>query len=150
MAIFHNIFSTYAVYKNGREKFPSAACFKIASCPDGGIIEVNGDGTAIRSYLWIEEALDGIIKLMEADIHTPVNIGSDESISVNDLAKMVIGFSGKDIKIKNVPSHTTGVVGRNSNNEYVQEVLGWKPTQKLEIGMKKLYDWIDTEVNHKK
>lgn len=147
IAILHNVFSTHAVYKNGREKFPSAACFKIASCPDGGTIDVNGDGTAIRSYLWIEEALDGIIKLMEADIHTPVNIGSDESISVNELAKMVIGFSGKGIKIKNIPSHTTGVVGRNSNNEYIQDVLGWKPTQKLEVGMRKLYDWINSEVN---
>lgn len=150
MGILHNVFSTHAVYKNGREKFPSACSFKVASCEDGGEIEINGDGSAMRSYLWIEEALDGIIKLMEADIHTPVNIGSDEAISVNDLAKMVIGFSGKDIKIKNVPSHTTGVVGRNSNNEFVQQTLGWKPTQPLEVGMRKLYEWVNSEVQKSK
>jgi len=147
---FHNVFATHAVYKGGLEKFPAACCRKVAECPDGGEIEIFGDGLQTRSFLWVDEALTGVFKLLDSDYHQPINIGSDESISINDLAKMVIKFSGKNITIKNVPSDVVGVRGRNSDNTLIEKTLGWKPTQKLEIGMKKLYDWIDTEVNPKK
>jgi len=147
---FHNIFSTECTYQGGREKAPAAVCRKVAEAQDGTEIEIYGDGLQQRSFLWIEECLDGIRNLMDSDYVYPVNIGSDEMISINDLAKMVIEISGKDLKIVNVESNMTGVRGRNSNNELIQEVTGWRPTQPLKVGMEKLYKWIDMEVNKHK
>lgn len=147
IARLHNIFSTEAVFDGGREKFPAAICRKVAMASNGGYVEVWGDGFQVRSFLWIEECLDGMRRLMDSDYYEPLNIGSDESISMNDLAKMVIGFSGKDLSIKNVESNALGVRGRNSDNTLIEKTIGWKPTQKLEVGIKKLYDWINSEVN---
>jgi nucleoside-diphosphate-sugar epimerase len=144
---FHNVFSTEAVYKGGREKAPSAIARKVSECPDGGEIEIFGDGLQTRSFLWIEEALDGIEALMSSNYTKPINIGSDEMISINDLAKMVIGISGKIISIKNVPSNSLGVRGRNSNNDLIFEKTGWKPSQPLEVGIKKLFSWVNNQVN---
>lgn len=144
---FHNVFSTEGVYKGGREKAPAAVCRKVAECGGGGEIEIFGDGKQVRSFLWIDEAIDGVLKLMESDYVQPVNIGSDEPISINDLAKMVIEISGKNITIKNIPSNAIGVMGRNSDNELIYNVLKWKPTQPLRIGMIKLYNWINEMVN---
>lgn len=147
---FHNVFSTHAVYVGGLEKYPSALCRKVAMCEDGGEIEIHGDGLQTRSFLWVDEALNGVMKLMESNYVYPLNIGSDERISINDLAKMVIGFSGKNITIKNVPSETTGVRGRNSDNTLIRKILNWSPSQPLEVGMRKLYDWINSEVQKQK
>lgn len=144
---FHNVFSTEAIYKGGREKFPAAICRKISSASDGEEIEVFGDGKQVRSFLWVDEALDGVMALMGSNYQQPVNIGSDEAISINDLTKMVIDISGKDLKIKNVPSNAIGVKGRNSDNELVSKELGWRPTQPLRLGMEKLYWWIHSEIN---
>jgi nucleoside-diphosphate-sugar epimerase len=147
---FHNIFSTECTYQGGREKAPAAVCRKVAEAEDGAEIEIFGDGLQQRSFLWIEECLDGVRKVMDSGYVYPVNIGSDEMISINDLAKMVIDISGKKLKIKNVPSNALGVRGRNSNNDLVHEVTGWKPTQPLKVGMAKLYKWVDVEVNKHK
>lgn len=144
---FHNVFSTEAVYKNGREKFPSAICRKVAEAKDGDEIEVFGDGKQVRSFLWVDEALDGVMKLMDSDYVSPVNIGSDESISINDMAKMVIEISGKNLTIKNVESNAIGVRGRNSDNTLVKDVLGWSPSQPLRVGMEQLYSWVNKQVN---
>lgn len=144
---FHNVFSTEAVYSGGREKFPSAICRKIAEAKDGDEIEIFGDGKQVRSFLWVQEALDGVMKLMESDYVYPVNIGSDESISINDLAKMVIDISGKKLTIKNVESNAIGVRGRNSDNTLCKEVLGWSPSRPLREGMEKLYSWVNKQVN---
>jgi nucleoside-diphosphate-sugar epimerase len=147
---FHNIFSPECTYKGGREKAPAAVCRKVAEAADGGEIEIFGDGLQQRSFLFIDECLDGVKALMQSDYVYPVNIGSDEMISINDLAKMVIKISGKTLTIKNVESNALGVRGRNSNNELVEKVTGWRPTKPLEEGMVKLYNWIELEVNKHK
>lgn len=147
---FHNIFSPECTYKDGREKAPAAVCRKVAEAKDGGEIEIFGDGLQQRSFLFIDECLDGVKALMQSDYVYPVNIGSDEMISINDLAKMVIKISGKTLTIKNVESNALGVRGRNSNNELVEKVTGWRPTKPLEEGMVKLYNWVELEVNKHK
>jgi GDP-D-mannose 3',5'-epimerase len=147
---FHNIFSPECTYKGGREKAPAAVCRKVAEANDGGEIEIFGDGLQQRSFLYIDECLDGVKALMDSDYVYPVNIGSDEMISINDLAKMVIKISGKTLTINNVESNALGVRGRNSNNELVEKVTGWRPTKPLEEGMVKLYNWIELEVNKHK
>jgi len=140
---FHNVFSTEAVYKGGREKFPAAICRKISDAQDGDTIEIFGDGKQVRSFLWVDEAIEGILRLVASDYQYPVNIGSDYAISITDLAKMVIKISGKDLGIEYVPSNAIGVMGRNSDNTLIKEVLNWSPTQPLEQGMTKLYHWIN-------
>jgi len=147
---FHNVFSTEGVYKGGREKAPSAICRKVAEAPDGGEIEIWGDGLQERSFLWIEEALDGVMKLMESDYHKPVNIGSDERISINNLAKMVIDISGKKLTIRNVESNALGVRGRNSENSLIEKVTGWRPHKPLREGMEILYKWVVEQVEKDK
>lgn len=146
---FHNIFSTECTYEGDRPKAPAAICRKVAECPDGGEIEIFGDGLQERSFLWIDECLDGIRKLMDSDYYQPLNIGSDYLIGINDLAKMVIDISGKNITIKNIPSNAIGVRSRCSDNELIKEVLNWQPTQPLRMGMEKLYKWIDERVQLK-
>jgi GDP-D-mannose 3',5'-epimerase len=149
IARFHNIFGEHSSYDNGKEKFPAAICRKVIEAKDGDEIEVWGDGKQTRSFLYINECLDGVLRLIESDHKEPVNIGSDEMISVNDLAQMVIGFSGKNLTVKNVPSNAVGVRGRNSDNELIHQVLGWRPTLPLAYGMKNLYSWIESEINKK-
>jgi nucleoside-diphosphate-sugar epimerase len=144
---FHNIFSPECTYTGGREKAPAAVCRKVAEAEDGGEIEIFGDGLQQRSFLFIDECLDGVRALMQSDYFYPVNIGSDEMISINDLAKMVIKISGKTLTIRNVESNALGVRGRNSNNELVEKVTGWRPTKPLEEGMVQLYNWVELEVN---
>ena len=146
IARFHNIFSTECTYKGGREKAPAAICRKVAEAKNGGYIEIFGDGLQQRSFLWIEECLDGVRKLMDSEYVYPINIGSNEMISINDLAKMVIDISGKNLSIKNVESNAIGVRGRNSDNTLIEEKLGWKPSKPLREGMEKLYNWINQKV----
>lgn len=147
IARFHNIFGENGTYKGGREKSPAAICRKVAEAEDGGEIEVWGDGKQTRSFLYIEECVEGVMKLLDSNYKNPINIGSNESISINDLAKMVIAISRKNILIKNVSSNAIGVRGRNSDNTLIKEVLGWSPTQPLRVGMDKLYNWVNKQVN---
>lgn len=144
---FHNIFTPECTYKGGREKAPAAVSRKVAEAIDGGDIEIFGDGLQQRSFLYIDEALEGVRRLMDSDYLYPLNIGSDEMISINDLAKMVIGISGKNLSIKNVHSDALGVRGRNSDNGLIQKELGWRPTQPLRVGMEKLYSWVNQQVS---
>ncbi|MFN3852681.1 MAG: NAD-dependent epimerase/dehydratase family protein [Spirosomataceae bacterium] len=148
VARFHNIFGPQGTWTGGKEKAPAAMCRKVAEAPDGGEIEVWGDGKQTRSFLYIDECLEGVRRLMESDFSGPVNIGSEEMISINDFAKMVIGISGKNISIKNIPG-PQGVRGRNSDNALIEEMLGWKPSQPLIEGMKKTYSWISKKVEEK-
>lgn len=144
---FHNIFSTESVYKGGREKAPSAICRKVCEVKEGEGIEVFGDGEQVRSFLYVEEAIDGILKLMDSDYVYPINIGSDEFISINGLVKMVLEISGKkNVFIKHIKG-PQGVRGRNSDNTLIKEVLGWSPTASLRSGMEKLYRWVEKEIN---
>jgi len=138
---FHNVFGPYGTYDGGKEKAPAAVCRKVAQCLDGGTIEIWGDGKQTRSFLYVDECIDAVIKLMESDFDKPINIGSEEMISINDLAKLVISISGKNIQIKNIPG-PQGVRGRNSDNRLIKTVLNWEPTQSLSDGLIKTYKWI--------
>ena len=144
IARFHNIFGPEGTYKGGKEKAPAALCRKVSDIVDGQEIEVWGDGQQTRSFLYIDECIDGILKLTRSDFEGPVNIGSEEMISINDFAQMIINISGKEIKVKNIEG-PTGVRGRNSDNKLIQEKLNWSPSQPLYDGIKKTYEWIDKQ-----
>lgn len=145
VARFHNIFGPCGTWNGGREKAPAAICRKVAMCNDGDIIEIWGDGKQTRSFLIVDECVDGIRRLMDSDFSGPVNIGSEEMISINNFAKMVIGISGKDISIKNIDG-PTGVRGRNSDNALIKEKLGWAPSQPLKVGTEQTYHWIVDQI----
>lgn len=146
IARFHNIFGQQGSWNNGKEKSPAAICRKVAQAVNGSNIDVWGTGEAVRSFLYIDECIEGILRLMRSDCKEIVNIGSDEMITINDLAKMVIRISGKNLTINNI-SGPTGVRGRNSQNDLIYKELGWKPTRPLEEGIRVTYDWITSQVN---
>ncbi|MFW5864032.1 MAG: NAD-dependent epimerase/dehydratase family protein [bacterium] len=149
IARFHNIFGPEGTWCGGKEKAPAAMCRKVAEAPEGGEIEVWGDGLQTRSFLYIDECLEGVARLMESDFSGPVNIGSEEMISINNLAKMAMDIAQKDLSINNIDG-PTGVRGRCSDNRLIQEKLGWKPTWPLRKGMEKTYAWIAEQVEAKK
>ena len=142
IARFHNIFGPYGTWKDGKEKAPAAICRKVAQATNGGEIEIFGDGKQTRSFLYIEECLDGILKLMESDFIGPVNIGSDEMVTINQLCDIVCEIANKQLHKKHIDG-PLGVRGRNSDNRLIEEKLGWKPTLPLKTGLKDLYLWID-------
>lgn len=146
IARYHNIFGPEGTWRGGKEKAPAALCRKVAEAADGGTVEIWGDGRQTRSFLFIDECLEGTIRLMRSDATGPVNIGSDEMISINDLARMVAGFSGKRIEIRNIPG-PTGVRGRNSDNRLIRDTLDWAPSRPLAEGMRRTYDWIARQLN---
>ena len=148
IARFHNIFGPQGTWDGGREKAPAAVCRKVAVAEDGGTIEIWGDGKQTRSFLIVDECVEGIRRLMQSDFSGPVNIGSEEMISLNDFAKMVIGISGKNITINNIPG-PTGVRGRNSDNQLIQQKLGWAPSLPLRKGVEKTYNWISEQLQQK-
>lgn len=148
IARFHNIFGPQGTWTGGKEKAPAAMCRKAATAEENSFIEVWGDGKQTRSFLYIDECIEAVIRLMDSDFTGPVNIGSEEMISINDFAKMAISISGKNLSIKNIPG-PTGVRGRNSDNRLLKEKLNWSPTLPLFEGMKLTYEWINTQVkNH--
>lgn len=148
VARYHNIFGPEGTWQGGKEKAPAAMCRKVAEAPDGGKIEVWGDGKQTRSFLFIDECIEGTIRLLRSDFEGPVNIGSDEMITINGLAQMVIDISGKDIRIENIPG-PLGVRGRNSDNRLIREKLGWAPSQPLRSGMEITYKWISGELSRR-
>lgn len=145
IARFHNIFGPEGSWNNGKEKAPAAFCRKVAETPDGGEIEMWGDGIQTRSFLYIDECLEGVRRLMDSDFPGPVNIGSEEMISINGLAKMVMEIAGKKQTIKHIEG-PLGVRGRNSDNAFIYEKLGWKPTRSVREGLEKTYQWIEEQV----
>lgn len=148
IARYHNIFGPEGTWHGGKEKAPAAMCRKVAEATDGGEIEMWGDGKQTRSFLYIDECLDGTLRLMRSDWTGPVNIGSDEMVSINQLAEMVMKIAGKTLHIKHI-SGPLGVRGRNSDNNLIEKRLGWRPERPLEDGMKKTYRWVDEQVNHR-
>ena len=146
VARFHNIFGPEGTWCGGKEKAPAAMCRKVAEAGDGDEIEVWGDGEQTRSFLFIDECIEGVRKLMESDFYGPVNIGSDEMISINGLAMMAADISGKNITLKHIPG-PLGVRGRNSENTMIQERLHWSPKEPLRSGMEKTYAWIEDQVS---
>jgi nucleoside-diphosphate-sugar epimerase len=145
VARFHNVFGPQGTWQGGREKAPAALCRKVAMARDGGEIEIWGDGNQTRSFLYVDECIEGIRRLMEGDWEGPVNIGSEEMISINDFAKLIIAISGKKINIKHIDG-PTGVKGRNSDNRLIAEKLGWQPNYPLIKGAEKTYQWIAEQV----
>lgn len=148
IARFHNIFGPMGTWDGGREKAPAAVCRKVAMAEEGGSIEIWGDGKQTRSFLIVDECVEGIRRLMASDFSGPVNIGSEEMISLNDFAKMVIDISGKDLSINNIPG-PLGVRGRNSDNHLITEKLGWAPSTPLRKGVEKTFDWISEQIQKK-
>jgi len=145
---YHNIFGTHGTWEGGREKAPAAFCRKVALADNNGKIEMWGDGDQTRSFLYIDECLEGSIRLMRSNWEGPVNIGSEEMVSINDLARMIMKIANKNLEIDHIPG-PLGVRGRNSDNKLILEKLGWSPSESLEDGLKKTYEWINNEVKIK-
>ena len=145
IARFHNIFGPEGTFDGGKEKAPAAICRKVAKTPTNGEIEVWGDGLQTRSFLYIDEAIEGVRRLMNSDYKEPINIGSEEIISMNGLARLVANLADKNIEIKNIPG-PQGVRGRTSDNTLIKEKLGWAPTQPLHIGLTETYKWIASKI----
>jgi len=145
VARFHNIFGPEGTWTGGREKAPAAICRKVAEATDGGSIEIWGDGEQTRSFLYINECLDGIDRLMESRFVGPVNIGSEEMVSINELAELAMKVAGKTLSLRHVDG-PLGVRGRNSDNTLIREALGWAPSRPLEEGLRNTYDWIARQV----
>lgn len=145
VARYHNIYGPLGSWNDGKEKAPAALCRKVALAEDGGSIEVWGDGIQTRSFLYIDDCVDATIKMTRSEFEGPVNIGSEEMISINNLAKLIIKISGKDITINNIPG-PEGVRGRNSDNKIIEKELNWKPSYTLEKGVKKTYEWICEQI----
>jgi nucleoside-diphosphate-sugar epimerase len=148
IARFHNVFGIQGAWNNGKEKAPAAICRKVAIAKATGAnsIEIWGDGEQTRSFLYIDECLDGVRRLMESDFSGPVNIGSDEMVSIDALAKMVMGIANADLEIRHIPG-PLGVRGRKSDNTLIYEKLGWKPLTRLQDGLAILYKWIEERVD---
>ena len=145
VARYHNIFGPEGTWYGGREKAPAAICRKVAKAKDGEEVEIWGDGLQTRSFLYIDECLDGTLRLMRSAFPGPVNIGSEEMIRINDLVDLVAGIAGKRIVKKNI-SGPMGVRGRTSDNDLILTTLGWKPLRPLREGVEKTYWWINTQV----
>ena len=145
VARFHNIFGTKGSWNNGKEKAPAAICRKVAEATDGGEIEIWGDGEQTRSFLYVDECLEAVERLMKSDFLGPVNIGSEEMVTINRLVDIVSEIAGKKLIKKHIPG-PLGVRGRNSDNKLIQEKLGWAPSQPLVDGLAKTYAWISEQV----
>ena len=145
IARFHNIFGPEGAWRGGREKAPAAICRKVAEAPENGSIEIWGDGQQTRSFLFIDECLEGIRRLMDSDFSGPVNIGSDEMVTIDKLAEMTMSIAGKKLRITHI-SGPQGVRGRCSDNTLIEKVLGWKPTSPLRQGLARTYKWIEGQV----
>jgi GDP-D-mannose 3', 5'-epimerase len=146
VARFHNIFGPEGTWTGGREKAPAAVCRKVAQASNHGTIEIWGDGLQTRSFLYIDECLEGIRRLMDSNFTGPVNIGSDEMVTINQLAELAMDIAGKKLTIHNIKG-PVGVRGRNSDNCLISEKLGWRPTRPLREGLEKTYAWIAGQVD---
>jgi nucleoside-diphosphate-sugar epimerase len=145
VARYHNIFGPEGTWKGGKEKAPAALCRKIAMARSGEAIEIWGDGKQTRSFLYVDECVEGTMKLLRSGFPGPVNIGSEEMVSINQLADMIADIAGKKIE-KNHIDGPQGVRGRNSDNRLIEERLGWAPSATLRAGLEKTYEWIERQV----
>ena len=145
IARYHNIFGPDGTWDGGREKAPAALCRKIANAPDGGSIEIWGDGDQTRSFLYVSECVEGTIRLTRSQFSGPVNIGSEEMVTINQLTDLIAGIAGKRVEKRHIPV-PVGVRGRNSDNRLIQKKLGWAPSQSLRDGLRETYAWIERQV----
>lgn len=149
IARFHNIFGTEGTWEGGREKAPAAICRKVAEAFPGGEIEIWGDGEQTRSFLYIDDCIEGVRRLMDSEFSGPVNIGSEEMTTINHLAELVMQIANKPLRIRHIPG-PLGVRGRNSDNRLIAEKLGWNPSLPLRAGIEVTYPWIDQQVRMKR
>jgi len=149
VARYHNIFGPEGTWSGGREKAPAAICRKVAQVKSGSEIEIWGDGEQTRSFLYVDECLEGTVRLMRSDFPGPVNIGSTEMVTINQLVALISDIAGKSITVRHVPG-PQGVRGRNSDNRLVKEVLHWAPSNSLREGLAKTYAWIEAQVRLEK
>lgn len=145
IARFHNIFGPYGSWDNGKEKAPAALCRKVALCKEGGVIDVWGPGNQTRSFLFIDECVEGMQRIMASNYTKPVNLGSTRMISINNLVLLIAKLNGKNVSIRNVDG-PRGVMGRNSDNKLIKETINWAPDEDLESGLIKTYKWIDEQI----
>jgi nucleoside-diphosphate-sugar epimerase len=146
IARFHNIFGPMGSYDNGKEKAPAALCRKVALADDKGEVEIWGPGNQTRSFLYIDECIEGIHRIMASDCTVPLNLGSTRMISINELALLIASLTNKRVKIKNVEG-PVGVMGRNSDNTLIKELIDWAPDEDLETGLSKTYQWIAEQLS---
>lgn len=144
VARYHNIFGPEGSWNDGKEKAPAALCRKVTMAENGGSIEIWGDGLQTRSFLYIDECVEGTLRLARSNFAGPVNIGSEEMVTINGLADIIIDISGKTVEKKNIPG-PTGVRGRNSDNALIKEKLGWAPSQALRDGLEATYAWVHAQ-----
>ena len=147
VARFHNIFGPLGSWNNGKEKSPAAICRKVAEAPDGGEIEIWGDGEQTRSFLYIDECIEAVTRLMKSNFFGPINIGSNEMVTINRLADIACEVAGKSLTKKHIPG-PLGVRGRNSDNNLIKEKLNWSPNTRLKDGIAKTYNWIADQLKN--
>jgi nucleoside-diphosphate-sugar epimerase len=145
IARFHNIFGPRGSWNNGKEKAPAALCRKVAMCEDGGTIDVWGPGNQTRSFLFIDECVEGMQRIMASDYDKPLNLGSTRMISINQLVLLIAKLNGKNVSIRNIDG-PRGVMGRNSDNKLISETIDWTPDEDLESGLIKTYNWINEQI----
>jgi nucleoside-diphosphate-sugar epimerase len=149
IARFHNIFGPEGTWNGGREKAPAAICRKVAQTLAGGEIEIWGDGKQTRSFLYVDECIEGVRRLMDSTFHGPVNIGSEEMVTINKLAELAMDIAQKKLSLRHITG-PLGVRGRNSDNRLIREKLGWAPSEPLRAGLEKTYRWIEQQVEASK
>jgi len=150
IARLHNVMGEFGSWDDGKEKAPAATCRKIAEAGDGDTIEIWGDGKQTRSFMYVDDCIDGLTKLMASDHSEPINIGREEMVSIDDLFDMVAEIAGKDVKFEHNLTKPQGVRGRNSDNTKLREVLGWEPQVNLHDGLCRVYNWIEEQMTNAK
>jgi GDP-D-mannose 3',5'-epimerase len=146
VARFHNIYGPLGTYEGGREKAPAAICRKVALAPDGGEIEVWGDGVQTRSFTYVDDCVEGIHRILRSACPDPVNLGTEELISVDGLVDLICGIAGKTLHKRHDLSQPQGVRGRNSDNSRLRQELGWEPRIRLATGLRDTYEWIESQL----
>jgi len=143
---FHNVYGPLGTYEGGKEKAPAAISRKVALTPDGSNIEIWGDGEQTRSFMHVDDCVEGLLRIMASDYHEPLNLGTDELVTINGLVDMISKIAGKKFKKVHDLTKPQGVRGRNSDNSRLRSVLGWEPSITLEQGLVPTYKWIAAEV----
>jgi nucleoside-diphosphate-sugar epimerase len=149
VARYHNIFGPEGTWEGGKEKAPAAMCRKVAEAKSGGAIEIWGDGKQTRSFLYVDECVEGTLRLTRSEHEGPFNIGSEEMVTINQLAELVMDIAGKKLAIEHIPG-PLGVRGRNSDNKLIKSTLGWAPSHALREGLEKTYGWVEAQVARKR
>jgi nucleoside-diphosphate-sugar epimerase len=143
---FHNVYGPLGAYDGGREKAPAALCRKVASARIGEPLEIWGDGAQTRSFLYVDDCVEGILRIMASDCREPLNLGSERLISIDDLADLVLEVAGRDLMKRHLPDRPQGVRGRSSDNSRLSEVIGWEPSISLEEGIRQTYRWVESQL----